>query len=364
MTAPSSAPGRAKNSANRDLSLSADAEARARRLHAEATIIDGTALAYTLEEPYTTGLLEAGVSAAMVTVFVGIERAKGDHTTLALRNIDRALEIAARPGSNLRIVERVSDIARARAAGKFGVILSFQNASPIGDDLRRVQKFHDLGVRCIQLTYNFRNLIADGCIERHPGGLSEFGEEALHALQEAGIVADLSHVGDPSVEDALAVARKPLAFTHCNARALCDNPRNKTDAHIRKLASHGGIIGLNAFPAFVRDDGKRPFLADLLDHADHLMKVAGSGAVGMGLDFIEAWGEEEKKNLRSHAHAFGTAYDFPIGLERVKALPNLTLGLVARGYSDLEIRGILGENYLSLFRRTWKSEISGTNASA
>ena len=174
-------------------------------------------------------------------------------------------------------------------------------------------------------------------------------------MQETGIVVDLSHVSDPSVDEAIVIAQKPLAFTHCNARALCRNPRNKTDAQIRTLTAKGGVIGLNAFPAFVRDDGERPWLSDLLDHADHIWRLAGPRALGLGLDFIEAWTDVEKQNLRAHAHAFGTRYDFPVGLEGVAQLPNLTRGLVARGYDDAAIRGILGENYVDLFKRTWRS---------
>jgi len=345
---------KAKNDSNAQLALDAEQEARAMRIHRDATIIDGTALDYTLESPYTEALLEAGVTAAMVTVFVGVDRGKGDHTTLALRGVERAVRQALRPDGNIQLVLDVDDIARARAAGKLGVILAFQNATPLGDDASLVYSFWSMGVRCIQLTYNLRNLFADGCIEKSPGGVSVAGREVLAAMQEAGILVDLSHVADPSVDETIGIAGKPVAFTHCNARALCDNVRNKTDDQIRRLTAKGGVIGLNAFPAFVRDDGVRPWLADLLDHADHISGLAGSHALGLGLDFIEAWTDVEKKNLRAHPTAFGTQYDFPVGLAGVKELPNVTRGLVARGYDDAAILGILGANYVELFRRTWR----------
>ena len=346
--------GEARNDGNPELPLSAEQEARAMRLHRDATIVDGTALDYTLESPYTEALLKAGVTAAMVTVFIGVERGKGDHTTLALRGVDRAVRQAQRPDGNIQLVLDVEDIVRARAAGKLGVILAFQNATPLGDDASLVHSFWQMGVRCIQLTYNLRNLFADGCIEKSPGGVSLAGREVLAAMQETGILVDLSHVADPSVDETIEIADEPVAFTHCNARALCDNVRNKTDEQIRRLTAKGGVIGLNAFPAFVRDDGKRPWLADLLDHADHISRLAGTRALGLGLDFIEAWTDVEKKNLRAHPTAFGTQYEFPVGLEGVRELPNLTRGLVARGYDDAAIRGVLGENYVELFRRTWR----------
>jgi len=343
----------AKNTSNPELPLTAEQEARALRLHHDATVIDGTALAYTLQNPYTDALIAAGVTAAIVTVFIGVERGMGDHTTLALRALDRTLTLASRPESNLHLVRAVEDIDAAKAKGKLGVILGFQNATPLGDDPGLVRVFAAMGVRCIQLTYNLRNLFADGCIEQNPGPLSNAGREVLAAMQENGILVDLSHVADPSVDEAIRIASRPVAFTHCNARSLCRNPRNKTDDQIRALTGKGGVIGLNAFPAFVRDDGERPWLSDLLDHADHLVQVAGPGRVGLGLDFIEAWGETEKRNLRAHAHAFGTRYDFPVGLAGVAELPNLTRGLVARGHDDRTIQGILGQNYLDLFRRCW-----------
>lgn len=346
--------GTAKNAGNTEPALSAEQEARAVRLHRDATIIDGTALDYTLESPYTDALLEAGVAAAIVTVFIGVERGKGDHTTLALRGIDRAVRQAQRPDGNIQLVLDVDDIAKARAAGKLGVILAFQNATPLGDDASLVQSFWSMGVRCIQLTYNLRNLFADGCIETSPGGVSFAGREVLAAMQQTGILVDLSHVADPSVDETIAIAEKPVAFTHCNARALCNNVRNKTNDQILRLTTKGGVIGLNAFPAFVRDDGKRPWLSDLLDHADHISGLAGTNALGLGLDFIEAWTDVEKKNLRAHPTAFGTQYEFPVGLAGVRELPNVTRGLVARGYDDTAVRGILGENYIQLFRRTWR----------
>lgn len=113
------------------------------------------------------------------------------------------------------------------------------------------------------------------------------------------------------------------------------------------------MIGLNAFPAFLRSDGSRPHIQDLLDQADYLVGLAGANTVSLGLDFIEGWTDVEKVNLRKHAHAFGTSYDFPVGLEGVGQLPNLTRGLLSRGHPERTIKGILGENLIEFFRSVW-----------
>ena len=335
------------------INLTAEQEREAVNLHRGSLIVDGTALAYTLESPYSEHLLEAGVTAAVVTVFVGVETGLGSHTELALRAIDRALRTIRRRDSEMMLVLRTDDVRRTKDAGKLGIILAFQNATPFGDSLNLLEVFSALGIRCVQLTYNQRNLAADGCIEPRGGGLSLYGVELLHALQEMGIAVDLSHVGDASVAHAIEVAKKPLAFTHANARHLCDNPRNKTNEHILGVTKAGGIIGLNAFPAFLRADGSRPSIHDLLDQADYLLDLAGPSAVSLGLDFIEGWGDEEKVNLRAHAHAFGTSYEFPTQLEGVRQLPNFTRGLVARGHHEDVVIAVLGGNLLAFFSRVW-----------
>ena len=336
------------------IDLTEEQETLAAKIHREAMVIDGTALAYTLEPPFTDRLIETGMSAVVVTVFIGVETGIGSHTEAGQRAIDRTLRLVRQDESRMHLVLEVEDFHRARDAGKLGVVMAFQNATPFGDDLGLVDSFRALGIRCVQITYNQRNLAADGCLEPEGGGLSLYGIELLHALQDAGIAVDLSHVGDNSVDHAIRVAQRPLAFTHCNARKLCDNTRNKTDDQILALTRGGGVIGLNAFPAFLRSDGSRPHIQDLLDQADYLVGLAGVKAVSLGLDFIEGWTDVEKVNLRRHAQAFGTSYDFPVGLEGVSQLPNLTRGLLSRGHDAETIRGILGENLLEYFRRVWK----------
>src|SRR5262249_54940219 len=126
-------------------------------------------------------------------------------------------------------IHTVADIQRAKEAGQVGIILGWQNASPIENDLSRLALFYALGVRVIQITYNERNLLGNGCYERTDEGLSHFGVDAIREMNRLGILIDLSHVGDHTTLDAIEVSEKPVAFTHANARAFFDHPRNKTD---------------------------------------------------------------------------------------------------------------------------------------
>ena len=125
------------------------------------------------------------------------------------------------------------DILRAKEEGKVGVVFGWQNASPIENDLNRLALFHTLGVRIIQITYNERNLIGNGCYERTDDGLSRFGQDAVKEINRLGILIDLSHVGDQTTLDAAEQSDGPVACTHANARSFFDHPRNKTDDALR-----------------------------------------------------------------------------------------------------------------------------------
>ena len=336
------------------IELTNDQETLAARIHRDAMVIDGTALAYTLQQPFTDRLIEAGMTAAVVTVFIGVETGIGSHTEAAMRAIDHTLRLVRENDSRMELVLSTDDFYHTKDMGKLGIVMAFQNATPFGDDLGLVDAFHGLGIRCVQLTYNQRNLAADGCLEPEGGGLSLYGVDLMHAMQDAGIAVDLSHVVDNSVEHAIRIAKQPLAFTHSNARRLCESTRNKTDYQILNLAGGGGVIALNAFPAFLSSDGSRPHIQDLLDQADYLLGLAGADSVSLRLDFIEGWTDVEKVNLRKHAHAFGSSYGFPVSLEGVSQLPNLTRGFLSRGHDEQTIKGILGENLLEFFKRVWK----------
>lgn len=271
-----------------------------------------------------------------------------------LRNVGQWLSLERSGDVPVRVCRTVRDIREAKAAGRVGVVMHFQGTDPIESDANLLDTFHACGVRVVQLTYNARNRVGDGCQESHDAGLSDFGRVVLHRLEDLAIVADVSHAGTRTALDVLSIATRPVVATHANARAICDSPRNLTDDVIRAIGESGGVIGLCAFPAFVSSK-ERPTLDDLLDHADHISSLIGPEHVGLGFDFAE---EDEDDYLyfgydeRFYPHP---PWTYPEGIGGYTEARNVGEKLRARGYSGQEVQGILGENFVRVFGEIWKA---------
>ena len=353
-----------------ELDLTDTEEERAVALHADAVVIDGLAICrnYFETEGYVDHLHRGGVNAGNFTV---AHSGTPDFESC----VDELVRL--RDGVETRddavVVESAADLRAAKAAGDIAVIVGFQASRPIGTDLRRLRAFDHLGTRIVQLTYNDQNYVGAGCCERNDGGLTCFGRDLIDELQARNILIDLSHCGDTTTEEAVEYADDPVAFTHVGVRELCPAyGRCKTDEQIRAVAEGGGVIGLTLFPPFVRRDPDThkilpATIQDVLDAIDHVVNLVGSGHVGFGTDINDVYLDEGRtpafSSLRTYrprnpevfGHGPVDRYDpFPAGLDRHTKLPNLTRGLVARGYTDDEIRGILGENFLRLFETVWE----------
>jgi membrane dipeptidase len=254
----------------------------------------------------------------------------------------------------VRLATSVADIRSVKAEGKIAILLHFQGANPIEADLNLIDIYHTLGVRIIQLTYNARNLIGDGCTESGNNGLSDFGRKAVKRMLELGIVMDLSHVGERTSLEAIELAQSPVIVGHANARRVCDNLRNLSDEVIKAVAASDGVIGMCAFPAFVSKK-LRPSLDDLLNHVDYISELVGPEHIGIGTDFAhededdyEYFGYDE----RVYPHP---PWVYPQGLQTFADFPNITAGLMKRGYTGDQVRGILGGNFLRVFEKVWGS---------
>jgi membrane dipeptidase len=252
------------------------------------------------------------------------------------------------------------DLERTVDTGQLGVWFNLQDTNWIDPGLENLDVLHNFGVRMIQLTYNSRSLVGDGCTERVQSGLSHLGVAAVKRMNELGIVVDVSHCGVQTTFDAIEVSDKPIAFSHTGCRALYDHPRSKTDDQLRALAERDGYVGIYVVPFFLTAD-PNPGLDVMLDHIEHAASIVGIQRVGIGTDW-GSWTADLPQPLQAGIHAefarrgFREEHGMKMGgslgeLDSYLNCVQITRGLVSRGYSDDEIRGILGRNYLDLVRR-------------
>jgi membrane dipeptidase len=245
------------------------------------------------------------------------------------------------PGEFVR-VEGAADFGRAKSEGKIGIILGFQNS----DHFRTtadVRFFYGLGQRVSQLTYNAANPIGCGCTAARDGGLTDYGAQVVEAMNAAGMAVDVSHCGDRTSLDAIRASKKPVLITHANCRALNPhNPRCKPDPVIREMAARGGVMGITSIQRFVCGNGLAT-LEDVLDHFDHVARVAGIEHLGVGSD--------NDLDGRDHGHV-QLRMDIR-GLDHPRRMFDLTEGLVRRGYTDRHIRAILGGNFGRVLDEIW-----------
>lgn len=260
----------------------------------------------------------------------------------------------------IRPVETTDDIRRAKDEGRVGIIIGFQNLGAVEGRLSYLRLFHELGLRIAQLAYNTQNLIGAGCYESRDGGLTELGREVVSSMNELGVLVDLSHVGKQTSKDAIECSTRPVAYSHTCPAAVHNHPRNKTDEEMRFIAEHGGFVGVNILPWFLRADGEAT-LADFVDAVEHTLNVAGEDHVGIGTDFMQGHGADYLAYLRSHqgrGPLITPLPDQPLkqtpeGLERVSDFPQITEAMERRGWSEERIRKVLGENWLRLLREVW-----------
>jgi membrane dipeptidase len=248
----------------------------------------------------------------------------------------------------------VADIERINAAGRIAIVLSFEGAEPLGQDLSGLRLFHRLGLRMLSFTWMRRTAFADGTWENETrGGLSRLGRAAVHEMNRLGILVDVSHASDRSTLDIIETSTAPVIASHSNARALCDHPRNLTDEMIRGIAASGGVMGIVAVSRFV--SAEPATLASWGAHAEYFAEVAGVEHVAVGADFahhlyeigatqtIAEWRPEE---LTAATQPFAAM----LGPDD---LPALTGELRRRGFSDADLRLVLRDNALRVMRDVW-----------
>lgn len=240
-------------------------------------------------------------------------------------------------------VDSAADLARAGEEGKIGILIGFQNAGHFRT-AADVETFHQVGQRVSQLTYNSRNRLGCGCKEAQDDGLTAYGAEVVAAMNRVGMVVDISHSAERTSLDAIRLSRQPVLITHSNCRALVAHPRCKSDKVIKAMAERGGVMGITVIPAFVKS-GQPARIEHVLDHFEHVIRVAGIEHVGIGSDADVDAIDPRTNRVRPRYNV--------VGLKHPRRVFELTEGLVRRGYTDQQIELVLGGNFRRALGQIW-----------
>ena len=289
--------------------------------------------------------------------------------TLDLRDAMQSLLDAHK--DQIELATSAADIERIVKSGKISAFLTIEGGHQIDDDLGVLRMYHRMGIRSMTLSHFQNNNWADSSTDKPVhNGLTDFGKDVVREMNRLGMLVDISHVSDKTFYDAIGVSTKPVILSHSSCRAISDVPRNVTDDMIRALAKNGGVMGINFGEGFISpkdaetlrrtisNNAKAPVLygkalddyaskeflkefsakykaqatlEDVVAHIDHVVKIAGIDSVGIGSDFDGITGP-------------------PQGLEDISKMPNLVAALLKHGYSERDIKKILGENYLRVIR--------------
>ena len=323
------------------------------------------------------------LGAEFFSIWVDPETNRGHFAKHTLDLIDSVYEQAARHPDRMMMAFSVEDIEHAHKQKKLAALMGIEGGHSIENDIHLLRDYYRLGVRYMTLSWSNTNEWADssGDIDdpkiQHHNGLTDFGKQVVLEMNRLGMMVDISHVADKTFWDTIATTKAPVIASHSSARALTNAPRNMTDDMLRAVAKNGGVVDVNFYSGFVdedyrkayesigkqaaeavkaylqkqRADGKtvtyievdridrewaakipRPPLKSLIDHIDHIAKVAGIDHVGLGSDFD------------------GVAGATPAGIDSAADLPKITQALLDRGYSAADIHKILGGNILRVFR--------------
>jgi membrane dipeptidase len=235
---------------------------------------------------------------------------------------------------NLVLATEADDIERAKADGAVAAVIGIEGAEALEGDLALLRVYHRMGVRCLGITWSLRNRAGDGAYEaRTGGGLSRFGVELVGALNELGIMVDVAHLAPAGVRDVLGITSAPVIASHANAHSLCPVARNLSDEQLEGIAQTGGVVGVTFVPGFLHQDREKASLQLVLDHMDHMVRVMGIDHVGVGSDF-DGFGPTQTS-----------------GLQDVTRYPDITAGLLDRGYAPEDVQKILGGNFMRVFRQ-------------
>ena len=349
------------------MSAASDRTEHAAELHRRAIIINGLCGSMAVPGSLTADfdlpavMRAGGVTAVNLTISVSDFF---EATCTRLSNLLRAIDRQASEGT--RIARSVDDIVAAKKEGAAAIIVGFQNSDPIEGNLAYLDLFHRLGLRIMQLTYQRRNLAADGGGEPANGGLSLFGRELVAEMNRLGVLVDLSHTGLASTLEAIELSTAPVSITHSCLQHFTPVARNATDEEVKALAAKGGVFGMNGIARLISPTGRQEgaTIDQFVDQIDYLVELVGVDHIAIGLDINEGLTpelfEQRRKGFLTDFPELRMGGDFPFehyyafGLTSMVNVHLITESLVARRYSDEDVLKILGGNFLRLFGGVWK----------
>lgn len=293
-------------------------------------------------------------------------------------NVEQAMEegmfwhLVARKHPNVIVAETVNDIRRAKREGKAAIIITAQGGDFIGNKLHRIEAFYKLGLRMMLPAYNTTNLICDGALDRTTSGLTRFGELVVDECNRVGLLLDCTHLGKNASLQIIERSDKPCVFSHSNPNGVVPNPRNIDDDQITACVEKGGVIGLAPWGPLVMKPEQEtwPTVNDFIDHIDYVVTLIGNtDHIGIGTDMSlgtypdhehDPWGEPEYPDVASrYGQLITTDVRSPMraldGWWNYPQVTNFVDRLLARGYSDDDVRKMLGENYLRVFEQVWEA---------
>ncbi|MEO0621238.1 MAG: membrane dipeptidase [Pseudomonadota bacterium] len=289
----------------------------------------------------------------------------GVHVTIAYHESFR--EMATRIADWNRLFERHPDrvflgrtgdcVRRARTDGRTAILFGAQNPSPIEDEIGLVEICHQLGLRFMQLSYNNQSLLAAGCYEAEDPGITRMGREVIAEMNRVGLAIDMSHSGTRSTLEAIELSTRPIAVTHANPSSWLNVPRNMPDAVLRGLAETGGMLGFSLYPHHLAG-GSDCTLAGFCEMVARTAEMMGPERLGIGSDLCQGQPDSVVQWMRTGrwSREEGPPARFPpqpTWFRDNRDFPGLGEGLRAVGFSEAETAGILGENWLSFFDRSF-----------
>jgi len=325
-----------------------------RGLYERSLVIDALCFGRDWGDEVFTALREAGYSGIIESLERADLQTAIDQLVMWRRRVEEHSD-------KLLLALSAKDFEHARESGRTAVMMNFQDATMLEGDKDNVEALHALGMRSFQLTYNFRNLLGDGCLERTNAGLSDFGVEVVERMNQVGVMADLSHCGRQTTLDGIEFSNKPVAMTHTMCAAIREHPRAKTDEALRACAEKGGVTGICALGYFVGPDpGGETTIEHYADHIEHAVSVAGHEHVALSTDFppqgISPWATREEWYL-PRLEVFKPSYEvrWPPWIPELDSpdrFRNSLKVLEGRGWSESHIELLLGQNWLRLFGET------------